>query len=90
MTVHEEPMDRLTRICEAMTDAFDQDPEWREGDRCMVFLDDGKHGGIVLHGYEDTHEAIVDLFMHLQAMFRARGQDLQFIGVPESPEGIDD
>lgn len=84
----EEPHDRLTRVCDAMTKQFDLHPEHQEGDKCIVFLDDGKRGGLVLHGYDDDLEAIVDLFMHLRAMFRATGRDLEFIGIPDSPEGL--
>jgi hypothetical protein len=83
----EEPQDRLTRICDKMTMTFDLHPEHRETDKCMVFLDDGKRGGIVLHGYDDQIEAMTDLLIHLKAMFKASGKnfDIVFLG----PDGVD-
>jgi hypothetical protein len=35
-----------------------------------VFLDDGRCGGIQLHGYDEDAEAIADLLVHLRAIFR--------------------
>jgi len=84
----EEPMDRLTRMCDAMTEAFVNHPEHQEGDKCVVFLDGDGRGGLVILDYEDDHEAIVNVFMHLRAIFRANGQDMEVIGVPNSPEGL--
>ena len=85
-----EPHDRLTRICDAMTKQFDLHPEKLPGDRAIVFLDsqDDKRGGINIHGYDDDLEAIVDLFMHLRAMFRATGRDLELVGIPDDASGI--
>jgi hypothetical protein len=82
----EEPTDRLTRLCKAMTEAFDAHPEHREGDKAIVFLDDGDHGGIQIHGYDDDTDAIVDLFVHLRALFRAQGKDLSFMPIPPNPQ----
>jgi hypothetical protein len=82
------PKDRLTRICDQMTKTFDMHPESQPGDRCMVFLDDGKMGGIVLHGYDNEKDAIVDLFMHLRAIVQSQGMDLDFIGIPDDPSGL--
>lgn len=76
------PHDRLTRIGDRLTDLFDADPEYQEGDKLIVFLDDGKRGGIAIHGYEDSTAAMVDLLLHLRAIFNANGKDLDlaFIG----------
>lgn len=71
-----EPHDRLTRLCAAMTDALDAHPE-RGDEKCIVFLQDSERGGIQLHGYQDDTDAMVDLFLHLRAIFRANGKDLQ-------------
>jgi hypothetical protein len=71
------PHDRLTRIGDAMTVAFDVHAEHREGDRCIVFLQDGQMGGIAIHGYEDDSTAIVDLLLHIRAMFAANGKSLE-------------
>lgn len=84
-----EPHDRLTRLCAAMMDVFDVHAEHGEGDKAIVMLDDGHRGGIVLHGYDDDMDAMVDLLVHVRAVFRASGKDLQLITVPDSPEGID-
>jgi len=58
-----EPHDRQTRICAAMTDAFDAHPERRPTDKCIVFIQDEKQGGIELHGYKEDTEALVDLLL---------------------------
>ena len=86
--VHEtqEPHDRLTRICDDMTKTFDEHPEHVDGDKCMVFLDNGKVAGLVLHGYEDKTEAITDLLMHLQAMFKAAGKQMDIMFMDD--EGV--
>lgn len=73
----EEPHDRLTRLCAAMTDALDAHPEHGD-EKCIVFLQDGKRGGLQLHGYEDDTDAMVDLFLHLKALFEANGKTLMF------------
>jgi hypothetical protein len=82
-----DPVDRLTRMCDAMTKTFDLHPENRPEDKCMVFLDDGKRGGLVTHGYDDDTAALVDLLMHLQAMFKASGKRLDLMFMDE--KGID-
>jgi hypothetical protein len=71
-----EAHDRLTRMCAAMTDVFEAHVEHREGDKCIVFLDDGDRGGLVLHGYDSDVDALADLFMHLKAIFKANGKEL--------------
>jgi hypothetical protein len=73
------PHDRLTRMCEAMTAAMDAHPEAREGDKCIVFLDDGKCGGIQTHGYPSTIDALADLLNHLVVLFAANGKTLSVI-----------
>jgi hypothetical protein len=73
-----QPHDRLTRMCAAMTDVFEAHAEYREGDKCIVFLDDGERGGMVLHGYDNDVDAMADLFMHLKALFKANGKELMF------------
>ena len=79
----EQPIDRLTRMCDAMTDVFNDHPEYQEGDKCIVFLDDGKRGGLVINGYEDDSEAIADLLQHMQAMFRAMGKKMDIMFMDE-------
>lgn len=82
------PTDRLTRICAAMTDALDAHPEYKD-DQCIVFLSskvDKKHG-LVIHGYENDKDAIVDLLVHLRAMFKANGMELHLVPVGTTPPG---
>ena len=81
------PHDRLTRLCEAMTDALEAHPE-RGEEKCIVFLDDAAGGGLTLHGYTDDTEAIVNLLGHLRAVFRANGKDLEIIAIPNDASGI--
>lgn len=83
----DQPTDRLTELCAEMTRVLD---EPRNSDvRAIVFLDDRQRGGIQFHGYDDTAEGLADLFVHMKAVFQSMGKDLDFIGVPESPEGLD-
>ena len=83
------PHDRKTRIANEVGQAFKQHPEKLEGDRCVVLIYDEEGGGIGLFDYEDDTVAMVDIFMHLRAIMNANGKDLQFIAIPESPEGVD-
>lgn len=78
------PADRLTRLCDAMTSALEADPEYRDGDKAIVMLDDGSRGGIVLHGYDDDMQAMADLLTHLGAVFEAGGKTLR-IGFGQDP-----
>jgi len=89
------PHDRLTNLCDGMTDWMDrqiatetiEDPTARDV-RAIVFLDDGEYGGIVVHNYDNMTDALVDLFVHVQAMFRSQGRDIEFVAVPDSPAGL--
>ena len=70
-------MDRLTRIGNRLIEDFLEDEELTDEDKLIVMIDDADHGGIAMHGWEDDKEALVALFMHLRAIFRVNGQDLQ-------------
>jgi hypothetical protein len=70
------PVDRLTRLCGAMTEALEAADGYRDGDKAVVMLSDGERGGIGLHGYGDDTAALVDLIIHLQAIFEANGKKL--------------
>ena len=78
-----EPIDPLTELCAQMTSVLDE-PE-NEGVKAIVFLTKDARSGIQLAGYDDTAEAMADLFIHMKAMFQSMGKDLQFISVPNSP-----
>jgi len=97
--VSDEPFDRLTNLCAVMTDALDEalevEREQNRGSdtdltdvRTIVFLEDDEGSGIVTHGYPDTKEAMASLIMHLKAIFETQGMTLDFIGMPDSPEGL--
>lgn len=75
------PTDRLTRVCNSMIDTLENHYESLDTDKCMIFLDDGDRGGIVLHGYKDDMEAMVDLLVHLTAIFKANGKTLMLVPV---------
>jgi hypothetical protein len=78
-----QPHDRLTRICDGMIKTFEAHPEHHQDDKCIIFLDSERRGGLVLSGYEDHAEAMVNLFMHMRAVFRANGQDLDIISLDD-------
>lgn len=82
----EEPMDRLTRLSAEMTKVLD-DPENADV-RAIVLLDDETGGGVQLYNWADENEAMAHLFMHMKAVFQSVGKDLDFIGIPDSPEGV--
>jgi hypothetical protein len=79
-----EPHDRLTRICNVMSTAFEKHPEHRESDRCVIFLNSESRGGLVMVGYDDDAEALANVFGHLRAVFRANGKDLLFAPMPQA------
>ena len=82
-----EPIDRLTRLTVEMTTPLDL-PE-NDDVKAIIFLQDGKRAGIQIHGYDDQNEAMADLFIHMKAIFQSVGKDLEFIGIPDSPRGLD-
>lgn len=82
-----EPHDRLTRICDAMSATMDAHPEVHENDKAMIFIDDGKRGGIVLHGYESDVDALADLLTHLEAIFKANGMEMHLMSIPDVHQG---
>jgi hypothetical protein len=83
-----EPHDRLTRLCDAMTDALEAHAEYADTVQCAIFLNDGKRGGLILHGYADDRDAIANLFGHLQAIFQANGMSMELITVPNDASGL--
>jgi hypothetical protein len=76
-----EPQDRLTRMANAVLSAAEAHPEWRAGDKVIAFLNDRERGGIAIGGYDDDLDALVDLFLHLRAMFAAHGKELSLVGL---------
>lgn len=74
VTRSEKPHDRLTHLCAAMTKVLDT--EENSDVQAIVMLNAGGKGGLQTHGYEDDTQAMVDLFLHLSAMFKAAGREL--------------
>lgn len=79
VVLSDEPRDRLTRICDRLSKAFDEDPETLPDDKCIIFTDSPKMGGIVLHRYDDSIAGIAALLQHLQAMFKGSGKRLDIM-----------
>jgi hypothetical protein len=76
-----QPHDRLTRMADAMTTAMERHPEYRKGDRAILFLEDDDKGGIVLTGYDSDVDAMSSLFIHLKAIFKVNGRELMVIPI---------
>jgi hypothetical protein len=86
VTSHDHPVDRLTKLCDEMTTVL-HEPE-NDDVKAIVFLHDPNRGGIVLHGYDSEVEAMAELFLHIKAVFNSIGKDIDFVGIPDSPEGL--
>jgi len=86
----DEPTDRLTRMGSQLTGHLGDLDEYRDGDQAIVFISDATRSGISITGYEDSLAAVADLFIHMQAIFRANGKELTFIGIPNDPSSLDD
>ena len=78
------PTDRLTALCEEMCVPLTQ--EENADVFGIVLLKDAGDGAIVTHGYEDQSDALRDLILHMQQMFKAMGKDVEFIGVMDPEE----
>lgn len=74
------PHDRATRLANIALDVLQSHPDY-EGERVMVFLDGKERGAIGMSGYDDDVEALVNLFMHLRAIFAAQGKELTLMGM---------
>lgn len=77
----DEPHDRLTRICDAMSDTFRNHPEHLPDDKGVIFLDDDKLGGLVIMDYGHDSEAVAAVLYHVRAILRANGKDLKIIAL---------
>lgn len=82
-----EPEQRLTRLCDAMIATLEVHPEHGADVHCVVFLDDGDTGGLVMHGYEGNDReisaaALTDVFLHMKAIFEANGSTLALVPFP--------
>lgn len=85
-----EPVDRLGRLAEAMSDALQAHPESTEGDKAVVMLVAADGQALVhLIGYDSDTDAVIDMFVHLRAVMRANGKDLDLVVIPDDPSGLD-
>lgn len=71
-----EPHDRLTKLCDEMTQVIADKGAEAEDVKAVVMLQDSVKGGLVMYGYDDDSDAIVDLMIHLTAIFEANGKKL--------------
>lgn len=76
------PTDRLGRIGDRLARAMEADPEYREGDRCVFFMEDSEICCTVLNGFDQDAEAIAAVFAHMAAVFEANGMKLKLIPIP--------
>jgi hypothetical protein len=76
--VSAEPVDELTALTDKMRDAL-QGEDIPEDLKGIVCLSSQGQGGIALFGYEDVHQGISDLVMHVQAMLKTEGMTLGVI-----------
>lgn len=90
-TRSEEPEDRLGRLAEAMSKALEAHPEYHD-ERAIVMLDSDSEMRRLTHvfGFDDDSEAVIEMFLHLRAIVRAGGRDIDFIGIPDDVSEIDD
>lgn len=86
-TRSEEPIDRLTRICDAMATTMETHAEHSEGDKAIVMLDSETMGAMHARGYDNEEEVLVALLMQVRAVLRSRGQDLSIVPIPLQGSG---
>jgi len=70
-----EPFDMLTGLAAEMLKVAEDHSTVKS----IVMLTDGCDNGIALSGWGDEIEAVVYIFIHLQAMFRAAGKELKIM-----------
>ena len=80
------PHNRITRLANVALDAVQRD-EGYDGEKVIVFLDGQDMGGIGMSGYDDDTEAMVNLFMHLRAIFAANGKELSLFPIKQAGRG---
>ena len=72
-----EPHDRLTRLANEVLETLESHPEYEKGVQAIVFIDLEGRGGVGFHGYEDQRDALVNLIMHLRAIFESIGKRME-------------
>lgn len=82
------PHNRLTRLCDAMTQTLEEHPEF-QGERCAIFIDSDveQKGGLVLAGYQEDVDAVIAIFAHMKALFRTNGMTLEVFPMQSKGQG---
>lgn len=80
---YHEPHNRQTRLADHALEAVRSHPEYKEEERLIVFLDNSitKTSAIGISGYDDPLDPMVNLFMHLRAMFASVGKELLLVSL---------
>ena len=84
--LHEQPENRLTRLCSAMADALEAHPENGPDVRVIISLisqgtGEAGEAGVVGVGYEGGDDMVADLLLQLQAMLHTQGKSLMIVDV---------
>lgn len=74
-----QPHDHCTRLANEVLEALAQHPEYDENVKAISFVTHNGRSGIGLHNYPDQKDAIVDLFVHMQALFASMGKRLDLV-----------
>lgn len=72
-----EPDERLTILADQITECL-KEPE-NADIAAIILLNDADRHGIKIVGFKDTAEAIAEMMMHLNAVFKAAGKKLTLI-----------
>lgn len=88
----DKPNGRLTRICESMIRALEGHPELSDDQCCILLMEASTNetnqriGGLVLRGYENELDAVTDLLVHVGAILKANGLQLQVHHISGNPK----
>lgn len=62
---HQSDGERMGRIVDAMIEAFDNHPESKPDDRCVLLTEDSTTRGMVIHGYDTTADVVMGVLDYL-------------------------
>jgi hypothetical protein len=93
--VHEtsEPDDRVSRLAHAAAGAIEAHSEYGDDVKAIILIDTAGEGTIGMLGYEpdEGHPAVLAaMLQHVAVIASAGGLQVDVLGIPSSPEGIDD
>jgi len=83
----DEPHERLSRIGDAMFNAAHAHPEWREGDRLIIMLDEAEVQAFCANGYESPGQMITAALIQINALIESQGGRMHVIPMPHGGEG---